>query len=694
MTLGSGSAQDLTLFSQIRLREPAIYMNAHPIEAALSDLTVTLKVADDQGKSATAWVDYTNGPVPTVSDTGRTPVYNDYLDSETPTFSWSAVTGENLRYRVRIYSYPNSAIVYNSPLQSGTSFTVPAGVLLAGGTYRWVVQVWDATMNNMSMSSWLPFTLKLASDQLDLRTLNDVTEGDGATPMRVRVLAPVAADLVVSLSSSDPSELAVPATVTIPAGQDQVTFNATVVDDGEPDGQQSVSISASATGWRGDRETLLVKDAAPKALLLELPASVSEATGGATAQVYVADAVSSDLTITLSSSNTDQLVVSPTQVTIPAGETSASFLVRAIDDTVKDGDVTVTITATADGWAGASQEVMARDDDLGEQKGLPSHLLLSILFQSYADNFAGPHDGDGDGILDSIERRGGTDPNNPDTDYDGISDGEEDANRNGQVDPGETDPTQWDSDGDGINDKEELDAGSDPLVAEQSATTDSDGDGLTDLEESQLGTDKDKADTDGDGMPDGWEHTYGLNPLSDDASGDKDSDGLTNLEEYQQGTDPSKADSDGDGMPDGWEVDHGLDPLSTADAAEDKDGDGLSNLHECMLGTDPAVADSDSDGLNDGVEDANQNGVLDEGETNPAKADSDGDGLSDGREDANRNGARDAGETDPTKADTDSDGFDDLRELQAGSDPLSAASRPVLSLPFLPLLLDSKGHGR
>ena len=102
-------------------------------------------------------------------------------------------------------------------------------------------------------------------------------------------------------------------------------------------------------------------------------------------------------------------------------------------------------------------------------------------------------------------------------------------------------------------------------------------------------------------------------------------------------------------MPDGWEVDHGLDPLSTADAAEDKDGDGLSNLHECMLGTDPAVADSDSDGLNDGVEDANQNGVLDEGETNPAKADSDGDGLSDGREDANRNGARDAGETDPTR---------------------------------------------
>jgi len=48
-------------------------------------------------------------------------------------------------------------------------------------------------------------------------------------------------------------------------------------------------------------------------------------------------------------------------------------------------------------------------------------------------------------------------------------------------------------------------------------------------------------DTDNDGMPDGWEESYGLNPYdSNDASQDEDNDGITNLEEYQQGTNPLK----------------------------------------------------------------------------------------------------------------------------------------------------------
>ena len=50
------------------------------------------------------------------------------------------------------------------------------------------------------------------------------------------------------------------------------------------------------------------------------------------------------------------------------------------------------------------------------------------------------------------------------------------------------------------------------------------------------------------------------------------------------------------------------------------------------MGTDPYDADSDDDGLADGVEDANQNGVMDSGETNPLVADTDSDGILDGTE--------------------------------------------------------------
>jgi hypothetical protein len=56
-----------------------------------------------------------------------------------------------------------------------------------------------------------------------------------------------------------------------------------------------------------------------------------------------------------------------------------------------------------------------------------------------------------------------TDPNNSDSDGDGLMERQEDVNRNGQVDYGETDPCDEDSDDDGYSDGEEVDAGSDPL---------------------------------------------------------------------------------------------------------------------------------------------------------------------------------------------------------------------------------------
>ena len=95
----------------------------------------------------------------------------------------------------------------------------------------------------------------------------------------------------------------------------------------------------------------------------------------------------------------------------------------------------------------------------------------------------------------------------------------------------------------------------------------------------------------------------------------------------------------------------------------DEDGDGIPDSievgHSCLLYDND---DTDADGIDDGVEDANQDGIVDPGETDPCDDDSDDDGIPDGIEDANGNGAVDAGETDPLDDDTDGDGLLDGEE--------------------------------
>ncbi|MBM4281490.1 MAG: hypothetical protein FJ137_12275 [Deltaproteobacteria bacterium] len=295
-------------------------------------------------------------------------------------------------------------------------------------------------------------------------------------------------------------------------------------------------------------------------------------------------------------------------------------------------------------------------------------------------------DSDEDGLTDGAEFAAGLDPNDADTDDDGLFDGTE---------SGVTAPTP------------QTDVGAGTFVADQDPTTRTDP---RDADTDDGGASDGAEDTNLDGRFDVGESNPVLGNGADDF--DRDYDGVTNDEEATLGTDPDDPDSDDDGVRDGDERDRGED--TDRDGAKnaldpDSDDDGLLDGTELGVTspgggtnvgaghfvpdsdpsttTDPLDRDTDNGGVDDGLEDEDHDGAVDAGEldpldptddrtrdrdgdgvtdvveeatgTDPDDPDTDDDDLLDGVEDADRDGVVDDGETDPRDPDTDDDGLPD-----------------------------------
>lgn len=124
-------------------------------------------------------------------------------------------------------------------------------------------------------------------------------------------------------------------------------------------------------------------------------------------------------------------------------------------------------------------------------------------------------------------------------------------------------------------------------------------------------------------------------------------------------------DSDGDGIIDDIEKYLGLDSENT-----DSDNDGVSDyLEVVVLEWNPLSSDSDNNGVSDGDEDPDNDGLINRDEnaygTNPLLMDTDDDGLNDQVE------VKTYG-TNALEKDTDGDGVSDAKEIELGTDPLTA----------------------
>ncbi|WP_370107455.1 hypothetical protein [Nocardioides sp.] len=194
-----------------------------------------------------------------------------------------------------------------------------------------------------------------------------------------------------------------------------------------------------------------------------------------------------------------------------------------------------------------------------------------------------------------------TDPLDEDSDDDGLTDGEE-TSSTPATDPNTPDNEQnvVDSDDDGLTDTEEGELGTDPN------DPDTDGDGLLDgAEVNTHGTDPLDADTDGDSLSDGREVLkIGSNPKKKDT----DKDGLKDGQEVKRyKTDPLKKDTDGDGLKDKVEIkgtaNKAYGKCPTNPKKKDSDKDGLNDRQEIKrYGTDPCDKDTDNGGASDGKE--------------------------------------------------------------------------------------------
>ena len=217
-----------------------------------------------------------------------------------------------------------------------------------------------------------------------------VTEGE-AVSFTVTAMPAPAADLVVSVTVTETGDTlgaSVPQQVTIAAGKTTATLQVTTVDDTADESNSTVTATVTAgTGYTvgsPDSAEVTVADddgastpgptlppATPDLPHVTITAVASSVTEGqpATFTVRANPAPAMDLmvSVTVTETGTTLAASVPENVTVAAGQTTATLQVTTVDDTADESDSTVTATVTAGtGYTVGSPdsaEVTVADDD-------------------------------------------------------------------------------------------------------------------------------------------------------------------------------------------------------------------------------------------------------------------------------------------------------------------------------------------
>ena len=162
-----------------------------------------------------------------------------------------------------------------------------------------------------------------------------------------------------------------PSSVSEPSG----TATLEVIDDAVYEGTQEIRIQAAKTGYKISPVLKIpLEDDEQKLRLAVSPAQVSEPSGTARVTVSVANAIEADAVVTLThpgsgtaASNDYRLAQT---VTIPAGGTSVTTTLTAVDNEEDEPDKTVLIQAGASGYGSTLTRTVIIIDDDESQLGL------------------------------------------------------------------------------------------------------------------------------------------------------------------------------------------------------------------------------------------------------------------------------------------------------------------------------------
>ncbi|MGV3485998.1 MAG: GEVED domain-containing protein [Planctomycetaceae bacterium] len=204
----------------------------------------------------------------------------------------------------------------------------------------------------------VPF-LRVTLDQTELAE----NAGTGATTVTVFRNSLTTDALEIDLSEHQ-ADISIPAQITIPSGQRTATFMIDTIDDELVGGDRQQTITADAPGHAPGSATLTITEDDLPALTLSLDSAVvaEDDESGTTGTIFRNSATDAPLVVDLlSERDTDATV--PAQVTILAGERTASFPIDIVNDDFYAGDRSLSISATAAAHRSAATTLTVNEDD-------------------------------------------------------------------------------------------------------------------------------------------------------------------------------------------------------------------------------------------------------------------------------------------------------------------------------------------